>query len=95
MYLYVQVVVEYGAIDGSPDTFNSPNFKPASVISALSILDNVTKQSLKSAVVSFSKFNGPNYDDSDVDAATPVLLAIAKIFGNIIFCSPKFVTQMI
>jgi len=77
-----QVVIEYGAIDGCSDTFNSPNFKPASIVSALSILDEVTKQSQNPTVVSYTKFNGPNYDDSDV--ATPLLLTIAKIFGNIL-----------
>lgn len=77
----LQVVIEYGAIDGSSSAFNSPNFKPASIVSALSVLDEVTKQPQNPTVVSYSKFNGPNYDDSD--AATPLLLTIAKIFGNI------------
>ncbi|XP_022181593.1 fatty acid synthase-like [Myzus persicae] len=76
---YPAVVIEYGAIEGCSDTFNSPNFKPVSIVSALSILDQVTKQPQNPTVVSYSKFNGPNYDDSD--AATPLLLKIAKIFG--------------
>lgn len=76
------MVIEYGAIDGSSDAFNNPNFKPASIVSALSVLDEVTKQPQNPTVVSYSKFNGPNYDDSD--ASTPLLLTIAKIFGNIL-----------
>jgi len=76
------VVIEYGAIEGCSDMFNSPNFKPASIVSALSVLDEVTKQPQNPTVVSYSKFNGPNYDDSD--AATPLLLTIAKIFGNVL-----------
>nr|WJN62148.1 fatty acid synthase 1 [Rhopalosiphum padi] len=76
---YPTVVLEYGAIDGSSDVFNSPNFKPASIVSALNVLDVITKQPQNPAVVSYSKFNGPSYDDSD--AATPLLLTIAKIFG--------------
>lgn len=72
--------MEYGAIDGSPNTFNSPNFEPSSIVSALNVLDNVTNQPEVSTVVTYTKYNGPKDDDSD--AATPVLLSIAKIFGN-------------
>lgn len=76
------MVIEYGAIEGCSDSFNSPNFKPASIVSALRILDEVTKQPQNPTVVSYTKFNGPNYDEWD--AATPLLLKIAKIFGNIL-----------
>lgn len=48
-------------------------------------MDNVTKQSQGPAVVSFTKFNGPNNDDES-DSATPVLLAIAKVFGILFIC---------
>lgn len=72
--------MEYGAIDGSPNTFNSPNFKPSSIVSALSILDNVTNQPKNPMIVTYTKYTGPN--DDDLDAATPVLLSVAKIFGN-------------
>lgn len=74
--------MEYGAIDDSPATFNSPNFSAASVSSALSILDSVTKQK-ENTVVSFSKLNTQN--NEDLDAAAPVLLSIAKLFGNYFF----------
>jgi len=67
-------------VEGSPTTFNSPNFAASSIVSALSILDNVTNQPKNPAIVSFTKFTGPS--DNDVDAATPILLSIAKIFGN-------------
>lgn len=85
------MVLEYGAIDGSSDVFNSPNFKPASIVSALNVLDVITKQPQNPTVVSYSKFNGPSYDDSD--AATPLLLTIAKIFGNIFGFILKYNTQ--
>ncbi|VVC46315.1 Hypothetical protein CINCED_3A018656 [Cinara cedri] len=77
---YPATVVEYGAIDGISSSFNSPNFSAASIVSALSILDNVTKPTNKSTVVALSKFNGPNNDDTD--AAASVLLKIANIFGH-------------
>lgn len=74
-----QIVVEYGAVEGSSTSFNSPNFAASSIVSALSILDNVVNQPENPTIVSFTKFTGPS-DGSD--AATPVLLSIAKIFGN-------------
>lgn len=72
--------MEYGAIEGSSNSFNSRNFKAASIGSALNILDNVTKQPKNPAVVSFSKYTGP--EEENLDAATPILLLIAKVFGN-------------
>jgi len=47
----------------------------------LNVLDEITKQPQNPTVVSFSKFNGPIYEETD--AATPLLKTIAKIFGNI------------
>lgn len=76
---YPTVVIEYGAIEGISDAFNSPNFKSASIVSALNVLDEITKQPQNPTVVSFSKFNGPIYEETD--AATPLLKTIAKIFG--------------
>ncbi|XP_050421854.1 fatty acid synthase-like [Adelges cooleyi] len=75
---YPAVVVEYGAVDSCPESFNSPAFAVQPVTSALSILDSVTRQSQYS-VVSSTKFSGQN--DEASDAASPVLLAIAKLFG--------------
>lgn len=72
--------MEYGAIDYNPSTFNSPKFTAASVASALSILDGVTKQS-QNTVVSFTKFNGQ--DEEVPDAAATILLKIAKLFGKL------------
>ncbi|XP_025202473.1 fatty acid synthase-like [Melanaphis sacchari] len=76
---YPTAVIEYGAIEGSSNAFNSPNFKPSSIVSALNVLDEIVKQPLNSTVVSYSKFNGPNSEE--LDAATPLLSTIARIFG--------------
>lgn len=75
------MIVEYGAIDGSPASFNSSNFTASSIVSALNALDNATKLSKKPTITSFTKYNGPNLNE-DTDPASPVLLAIAKVFGN-------------
>lgn len=79
IFFYFQVIVEYGAISECSDSLNDSRFEVQPMVSALNILDNVTRQKTH-LIISSSKLS--HQSNEATDAASLVLLKIAKLFGN-------------
>ncbi|XP_050542991.1 fatty acid synthase-like [Daktulosphaira vitifoliae] len=76
---YPIVIVEYGAISECSDSFNDSRYDIQPMASALNILDNVTRQN-NHLVISCSKLLHQSLENTD--AASLVLMKIAKLFGH-------------